>query len=466
MRWSIRNQILIPLLLIQAAAVTAVTVTMATLAVKRSEREIIGRLNGVVDTLMHGNFPYTESVLARMRGLSGAHFIVAGTDGIVVHTSQPTLEKLPDSLRKLPHIGNIRSLQESTAIIVDGIPYLAVSVRAQSGPPGDSLFILYPRTSLQQARREAVMPSLLLGTGSLGVMILLTSLIAHQISARIRRVQLQVARIAAGDFQELDLKERDDEVADLTSSINRMCAQLKEMQKTIQHSERARLLAQLAAGLAHQLRNSLTGARLSVQLHAKRHPAPAGDETLTVALRQLALTEEQVKGLLSVGRVERQPAEVCELRQVLSDVAFLVGPACQHGKVTLTEPAQNGADSIDLLADKAGLRAAILNLTLNAIEAAGRGGSVGLEVHRREDEVTVEIVDNGPGPPTELAQTLCDPFVTGKTEGVGLGLAVARQVAADHGGQLSWSRSDGETRFRLTLPQRNAPPKGAKWAVS
>ena len=275
-----------------------------------------------------------------------------------------------------------------------------------------------------------------------------------------------MARIAAGDFQELELKGRDDEVADLTTSINRMCTQLREMQQTIQHSERARLLAQLAAGLAHQLRNSLTGARLSVQLHAKRHPAPAGDETLTVALRQLALTEEHVKGLLSVGRVERHPAEVCELRQVLADVGLLVGPACQHAKVTFMQPGQNGTDSIELLADRSGLRAAILNLVLNAIEAAGEGGSVALEIHGQEDLVTVEIVDNGPGPPPELAQTLCDPFVTGKPEGVGLGLAVARQVAADHGGRLSWSRAGGETRFRLALPKSNGPAKGALWAAS
>ncbi len=55
------------------------------------------------------------------------------------------------------------------------------------------------------------------------------------------------------------------------------------MQQTIRQSERTRLLAQFAAGLAHQLRNSLTGARLSVQLHAKRFPSPTGDETLTVA---------------------------------------------------------------------------------------------------------------------------------------------------------------------------------------
>jgi len=124
----------------------------------------------------------------------------------------------------------------------------------------------------------------MLGVGSLGAMVFVTSWISHRISGRIRRVQHQVARIVAGDFQELEISRQPDEVEDLTLSINQMCSQLKGMRRTIQQSERARLLAQLASGLAHQLRNSLTGARMSVQLHLKRQPAAAGDETLTVAL--------------------------------------------------------------------------------------------------------------------------------------------------------------------------------------
>jgi signal transduction histidine kinase len=467
MRWSIRNQILIPLLAIQAVAVTAATVTMATLAVRRSEREIIGRLNDVVDTLSHGNFPYTESVLNRMRGLSGAHFIVGDAGGKVLHTTLPRVEGLPAALRNLPNAGHIGSLRDSPAVLLERTPYFAMSVQTQNGPPGDSLFILYPRTSLQQARWEAVMPSVSLGTASLGVMMVVTSWIANHISGRIRRVQRQVARIADGDFHEVDPGGRGDEVADLTRSINRMSAQLNGMQQTIHQSERARLLAQLGAGLAHQLRNSLTGARLSVQLHVKRHPAAADDQTLTVALRQLALTEEQVRGLLSIGRLERRPAEVCELRQVLADVAFLVGPACQHAKVNFTQPAEDAPESIEILADRSGIRAAILNLALNAIEAAGQGGSVAVEIHRQQDEVTIEIVDNGPGPAPELAETLCDAFVTSKPEGVGLGLALARQVAADHGGRLSWSRSGGETRFCLALPNRSGlPAEEAQWVAS
>ena len=213
-------------------------------------------------------------------------------------------------------------------------------------------------------------------------MMVVTSWIANHISRRIRRVQQQVARIADGDFRESTRRGARDEVADLTSSINRMSLQLRGDAADDSPIRARRLLAQLGAGLAHQLRNSLTGARLSVQLHAKRHPAAADDQTLTVALRQLALTEEQVKGLLSIGRVERQPAEVCELRQLLADVAFLVGPACQHARVSFTQPAEDEPESVEVVADRAGLRAAILNLASER-DRGRRSGGLG----RRRDPV-------------------------------------------------------------------------------
>jgi signal transduction histidine kinase len=459
MRWSIRDQILIPLIAIQAVAVTAIAITTATLAAQRSEQQIIDRLNGVIDTLEHANFPYTAGVLAKMQGLSGAHFIAYAHDGRVTETSFSTLKDPPPLLRSLPMVAKLDSLGASPTAVLGGIRYFAVLVRPPSSPRGVSLLVLYPETSWRQARWEAAMPPLTLGAGSLGIMVVVTGWIAHRISERIRRVGRQVALIAEGNFHELDLDRERDEVHDLSRSINRMCLQLKEMHQTIRQSERARLLGQFAAGLAHQLRNSITGARMSVQLHAKRYPARDGDQCLSVALKQLALTEEQVKGLLSLGRVERRSAEACDLRQILEDVALLVHPSCQHAKVALRY--QQGEDPLELVTDPSSLRAAVLNLTLNAIEAAGHGGMVRLEAVFADDQVIIEVADTGPGPPPDLAEVLCEAFVTSKPEGVGLGLAIARQVAEEHGGRLSWSREEGETRFRLSLPKAKQVPKGA-----
>jgi signal transduction histidine kinase len=451
MRWSIRQQILVPLIAIQAVAVTAITITTATLAARRAQREIINRLNSVIDTLGHASFPYTASVLSQMRGLSGAHFVAHAEDGRVLGSSLPAIERLTQSLRDFPVAAHLDSLGKSPTVVVAGTRYLAVPLRPQARSRGSSLLVLYPETSWEQARWAAALPPFLLGSGALGVMVVLTSWIAHRISSRIRRVQEHVARIAAGDLEAFDPGRRSDEVQDLANSIKLMCAQLKHQQDTIRQSERARLLAQLAAGLAHQLRNALTGARMSIQLHAKRFPPQTGDKTLDVALLQLAITEEQVKGLLSLGRSAPQTHARCELNRVLEDVALLVSPSCDHAKVALRNDRSIGP--IQVNADEMGLRAAVLNLTLNAIEAAGPGGEVEIAASSQNGEVTIAVADTGPGPPSQLSDRLFEPFITSKPEGVGLGLALAQRVAAEHGGRLWWTREGGRTCFRLRLPE-------------
>ena len=150
MRWSIRNQILVPLIAIQAVAVAAIAITTATLAARRSERQIVDRLNGVIDALGHASFPYTAGVLARMRGLSGAHFVAYAEDGRVTgDAASPNLEGAADRRsRSLPRRGP-RSIRWADSRRPSWTA--RATSRCRSGPRagrrGSSLLVLYPETA-------------------------------------------------------------------------------------------------------------------------------------------------------------------------------------------------------------------------------------------------------------------------------------------------------------------------------
>ena len=459
MRWSIREQVLVPILAIQTMTIAAITVASVTLAARGTEHQIVERLNGVVEVLGRSNFPLTGAILEQMKGLSGAEFVAYDAADLPVAASAPALITggLPLDVIPATSPERFHRLSDSFTLTLNGRRYCSRLIGPRSSAAERALLVLYPESSWREARWESAQAPLLLGAGALLLMAAATTWIAQRINQRVRRLEHQVARIAEGDFRELELPPQlfDDEVHDLARSINRMCIQLRQMSQTIRRSERTHLLAQLAAGLAHQLRNALTGARMSLQLHVKRCQAARGDPSMNVALRQLSLTEEQVQGLLTLGKAEERPQRPADLVGLLNDVALLLQPTCEHGQVTLAAgPAPARAI---VLADEPSLRAAVLNLTLNAIEAAGPGGSVMLDLLEEDGAWIVQISDTGPGPPSALTDSLFEPFVTGKPEGVGLGLALAGHVAQAHHGRMSWTRDGALTRFRLSLP---APASG------
>jgi signal transduction histidine kinase len=189
---------------------------------------------------------------------------------------------------------------------------------------------------------------------------------------------------------------------------------------------------------------------MSLQLHVKRCNAAPSDQSINVALRQLALTEEQVQGLLALGKSKERPHAPSDLVRLLHDVALLLQPTCEHRQVALE--VKPYADQAFALADEPSLRAAVLNLGFNAIEAAGPGGSVAFELLQADGEWVVQVSDTGTGPAPEVEDNLFEPFVTGKPEGVGLGLALASRVAQAHHGRMAWLRDGAWTRFHLHLP--------------
>jgi signal transduction histidine kinase len=229
----------------------------------------------------------------------------------------------------------------------------------------------------------------------------------------------------------------------------RLGVRLRRLEGALRKSGRMRVLGQVSSGLAHQLRNAVAGAKLATQLHA-RSCEFGDDESLDVALRQLARVEGDLARFLDLGR-DDVPRRPCHLVELVEEAVALLRPQCRHADVQLCwEPP--AADPV-VLGDPGRLSHVVVNLVSNAIEAAGPGGQVEVAVEPAGDaDCLIGVWDTGPGPAAAVAERLCEPFVTGKADGVGLGLFVARQAAEAHGGRLGWRREAGRTCFWVELP--------------
>lgn len=447
----IRDQILWPLMGLLLVAVAANATFSAWWMSTRSRLSLEARQRQILGVLEESSFPLSETVMAKLQRLTGDELVVwdSAAQQIVVGT-------LPaDDLSKDHVDWNMAAGQnhEPHRVTIAGSTYVAHAGRLR-GNPSQTMLVLTSDDRLRRASREAIWPPLAIGALTIIVSVPLVLILASSWSRRIRSLEQHVQTIARGDFgRELTAGQVDDELARLVDSINSMSRQLRSMQESLIRGERTRLVAQLTAGFAHQLRNGIAGAKLAIQLHESRCRS-SSDSSLSVACNQLALVEEEVQGLLSLGKGEQQPPALVDLAQVVQAVQSLVSVSCEHRGVALQVVVPDGPSPLMGYAD--GLRAAILNLTLNAIDAAGSGGHVWLTMNSSDDKKVLLVEDDGPGPAPEIGQSLFESFVTSKAEGVGLGLTVAATVARTHGGTLNWKRINDRTQFELVLPAQIA----------
>jgi signal transduction histidine kinase len=452
MRWRIRYQLLVPLLTLLIAVLGTSTWTAFT-SVQRARQQIENQVHNVAGVLARSHFPLNSHVLEQTKGLSGAEYVVVGSDGRQVTTLPTETVQLP-AVPETP--GGWQSLRLGPRVTVAGQSYLCFGLRLEKPRTdrGETLYILYPEAAWRDAVWEALRPSLLLG--GLGVVAsgALAAGVARRLSRRIQDLEERTRRIAGGDFGPMPLAGYRDELYDLGRSVNDMAEQLAQLQQAVQRNERLRLLGQVSAGLAHQLRNGVTGARLAVQLHARECDSAADREALDVAVRQLDLLELNVKRFLELGRTGSPRWASCQITSVVDEAVLLLRPQCRHVRVELR---WRPPDTVVFLQGDVGqLRHLILNVLGNAVEAAGPGGWVEVKMRPADPGlptgVVIEVRDSGPGPPPEVKGRLFEPFVTGKRDGVGLGLAVARQIAEAHGGSLAYCPEEATTCFRILLP--------------
>ena len=451
MRWPIRNQILLPFALLQGVVIIIISLNASWTAAQRAERESIARLDQVVRTLSESRFPVQSSVLKQMKGLSGADFIATDANGIL--TASTLAEARASSILSTPRatVPDLGRLSEFQPVSVAGETWLVGGVQTQRSPDLKELLVLIPESEWQAIRNEVVFPPLLIGGCALLAMVGLSYMIAAKLGARLDRMQRHVGKLATMEFENLLPVSGNDELTSLALSINRMAIDLQRATQLIRMSERTTLITQVAGGLAHQLRNSITGARMAIQLQMRRSPN-SDVESLRVANRQLSLTENQIRGLLSLTRDTRQEPVLGQIHHILETIRDLLEPQFLHSATCLQIefPAEQLLNLL-AVADAEQVQSALLNLIQNALEASRPNGQVCVVVALTEDQIQVDVLDNGPGIADHVSGRIFEPFVTGKPEGVGLGLTLAAQVAEWANGKLNCDRIDSWTRFRFQI---------------
>ncbi len=437
--------------MLQGLAIGVISLSASWIAADRVEHESIARLDQVAKTLSGSRFPVRASVLEQLKGLSGADFIAASDSGTITATTLPEAMAhvmITESRTATPGSGK---LGEFRPVSYDGERWLVGGVLVLRSPELKQLLVLVPERQWQADRRGVILPPLLIGGCTMVAMGVLSYVIAAKLGTRLDRMQNHVGKLAALQFDQLLPVTGNDELTSLATSINRMAQELLLGTQQIRVTERTALIAQVAGGLAHQLRNSITGARMAVQLHLRRSP-DSEQESLQVAIRQLNLTENQILGLLSLTRDAQREEVAGRIDDILNTIRQLLEPQFQHSDTSLSIdlPPEQGRVQLTV-ADAEQMQAALLNLMQNALEACRPGGQVRVVVLLQESLIQVDVLDNGPGVADAVRGRIFDPFVTGKPEGVGLGLTLAAQVADSCGGKLSHDRIDHWTRFRFQI---------------
>lgn len=442
MRLGLRYQLLIPPVLL-LLAVIGITTWTALSAAQRARSQLDTRIRQIAQALSGKPFPRDKRIYELLGPLTGAELLELDTEHRIFGG---TLATVPTDLPP-PH-SDPDEVHLEARVWVDGEAYLCCGVQIRDDR---IIYLFYPERLWRDALWEAIQPSLLIGGGLGLAAVVLTLTVSHRLTRRVQELERRTRQIAGGDFSPMPLPARNDEIRDLSASVNDMAEKLARLQETVQKTERLRLLGQLSGGLAHQLRNGVAGARLAVQLHQRElaQGQNVDPSALAVALRQLTLVETNLQRFLDLGHRKAGSPQNCSLTGVLSEAVALLQPQCRHAGLALiwNPPGEEMAIEGDL----GQLQQLFLNVLTNAMEAAGPGGRVAVTLASCNGKKVVEVSDSGPGPSAEVAARLFEPFVTGKPEGCGLGLAVARQVAESHGGKINWERRDGQTCFHIEL---------------
>jgi len=290
---------------------------------------------------------------------------------------------------------------------------------------------------------------------TLGVMVYSIARILRPLS----ELSESLANIGDGRLQNVATRKSSGEVSALEHTFNRMVASLREkeiVEANLRQAQRLSAIGNLAAGVAHDIRNPLNAIKL-LSSHAidTLDDVPEAGSTvkqLHTIRNEVDRLEEIVSGFLSLAKERELQPEPTRIDLVLEECVRLVRKDAEARDIRVSTELRAGNTS--LMVDAKQLIRAILNVLINAMDACPKGGRVRVFSRVANQFCEIEIRDDGPGMSKEVAERAFEPYFTTKHTGTGLGLSITRGIIEEHGGTITLSSSkDQGCQVLITLPR-------------
>ena len=305
--------------------------------------------------------------------------------------------------------------------------------RASLGPEHE-LIMTYRAEVVSTEKRRAVLPVAGVAAMGLALVLVVGLMTAAALARPLERLAAQAKALPSGEVSRVGGGA---ELDHLVEAMNRMLADVRR-------AERLGVMGQMAAGVAHEIRNPLSSMKMTVQMLRE---GGKDVDSFDLILREIERLELIAAELTGASQPLRK--EAARLDSVVDDVLELMRRRLEHLGVRVEK---NYAPVPELQVDVARFKRCIMNLVLNGAQAMPSGGPLRVAVAPRDGRIRFSVTDAGAGVPADIGSKVFEPFVTTKRDGVGLGLALTKRIVEDHGGTIGYDSATGGTTFWIELP--------------
>ncbi len=247
-----------------------------------------------------------------------------------------------------------------------------------------------------------------------------------------------------------------DEFGELEQSFNEMARSLNEQMNQMQRAEQMTVVGEMAASIAHELKNPLTGIKIALQmLLENKNLSESESEIAYASFSQIKRMESLIKEVLDFARPKEPEYSRTDINALVEKtVSFIEAVSSQsNGHSSVKVVKSLGADMPEIMADPMQIQQAVMNIVLNAYDAMPGGGILDIGTALADSSVVISVSDTGEGIPEKEMAKIFKPFFTTKVKGTGLGLPIIKGIVERHGGGIKLKSAVGEgTTVTLTLP--------------